>query len=141
MEDMTTRKTTVGSVLAAMVVLAALGGCGADSPTGPSTLQVEELTVGTGATAVAGDVVTVRYVGMFLDGRVFDPGAQPITFQVGAGVLIPGFEQGVLGMRVGGRRRITIPSSLAYGAQGFPPTIPPNTALRFDIDLVAIAGK
>ena len=55
--------------------------------------------------------------------------------------FIPGFEQGIVGMKVGGRRRMTIPSSLAYGSQGRPPAIPPNTPLRFDLELVAIAGK
>lgn len=125
----------------AVVGLVALIGCGGDdTPAGPTTLQTEDLTVGTGATAAVGDTVTVNYVGMFLDGRVFDPGAQPITFRIGSGSLIPGFEQGVVGMRVGGKRRVTIPSDLAYGARGQGP-IPPNTPIRFEIDLRAIAGK
>ena len=129
----------------AVVFLAALVGCsdGGTSaiPEGPTTLQIEDVTVGTGATAAVGDTVSVRYAGTFLDGRVFDPGPGPITVRLGAGQVIPGFEQGIVGMKVGGRRRITIPSSLAYGSQGRPPAIPPNTPLRFDLELVAIAGK
>jgi peptidylprolyl isomerase len=128
----------------AVVFLAALMGCGggnSSTPEGPTSLQIEDITVGTGATAAVGDTVSVRYAGSFLDGRFFDPGPGPITVTLGAGRVIPGFEQGIVGMRVGGKRRITIPSSLAYGSAGSPPAIPPNTPLRFDLELVAIAGK
>ncbi len=134
-----------GRLLFATIVLA-LAGCGggqessSDTPSGPTSLQVEDITVGTGATAAVGDTVTVNYVGTFLDGRVFDPGAAPISFRIGASQVIPGFEQGVVGMRVGGKRRLTIPSSLAYGPSGQGP-IPPNTPIRFEVTLVSIAGK
>ena len=134
----------------AVVGLAALMACGggngpSDTPTGPTSLQIEAVVVGTGATVVAGDTITINYVGTFLDGRVFDqstPG-QPVTFPrpIGVGNFIPGFDQGLLGMKVGGRRKLTIPSSLAYGSAGVPPTIPPNTPLAFDVTLVAIVGK
>jgi FKBP-type peptidyl-prolyl cis-trans isomerase len=131
----------------ALLALAVLPACSpSDSPTGPSgpaTLQVTEVTVGTGATAVSGDTVTVDYIGSFLDGRVFDSSfsrGTPFTFQLGANAVIPGFEQGVLGMRVGGRRQVVIPSNLAYGSTGNGP-IPPNTPIQFQIDLVSIAGK
>lgn len=131
--------------LLAVVGLVALMACGGGdstaTPSGPTSLQIEDLTVGTGATAAVGDTVSVGYIGTFLDGRVFDPGPGPITFQIGAGRVIPGFEQGIIGMRVGGKRRITVPSALAYGSAGNPPTIPPNTPLRFEVTLVAIAGK
>ena len=132
--------------LLAVVGLAALMACGggngaSDTPTGPTTLQIEDITVGTGATAAVGDTVTVNYVGTFLDGRVFDPGTAPITFRIGAAQVIPGFEQGMVGMRVGGKRRLTIPSALAYGSQGAGNTIPPNTPIRFEVTLVSIAGK
>jgi FKBP-type peptidyl-prolyl cis-trans isomerase len=112
-------------------------------PTGPSTLETQDLVVGTGATAVNGDTVSVFYTGSLLNGQVFDTnvGGTALTFPLGQGRLIAGFEQGILGMRVGGKRRMTIPASLAYGSQGRPPQIPPNAALQFDVDLVAIAGK
>ena len=136
--------------LLAVVGLAALMACGggngaSDVPTGPTSLQIEDVVVGTGPTVVAGDTITINYVGTFLDGRVFDqsPAGQPVTFPrpIGQGNFIPGFDQGLLGMKVGGRRKLTIPSSLAYGSAGAPPTIPPNTPLAFDVTLVGIAGK
>ena len=137
--------------LLAVVGLAALMACGGGStgasntPTGPTSLQIEDVVVGTGATVVAGDTITINYIGTFLDGRVFDqstPG-QPVTFPrpIGVGNFIPGFDQGLLGMKVGGRLKLTIPSSLAYGSAGAPPTIPPNTPLAFDVTLVGIVGK
>jgi FKBP-type peptidyl-prolyl cis-trans isomerase FkpA len=130
------------SAAAAVLALVALAGCsGEDTPTGPTEVTIQELTVGTGAgPAAAGNTVTTHYTGMFTSGQVFDSsvGREPITFTLGAGQLIPGFEQGVVGMRVGGRRRVTVPPSLAYGSQGRPPQIPPNSTLIFDIELVAI---
>jgi FKBP-type peptidyl-prolyl cis-trans isomerase len=131
------------------MVLFSMVGCGSgteapsDGGGGPTTLQTEDTLVGTGATAVTGDTLTVNYVGMFLDGRVFDSSAaagRPFTFRLGAGQVIAGWDQGIPGMRVGGKRRLTIPSSLAYGPQGSGP-IPPNTPIRFDVELVSIAGK
>ncbi len=132
--------------LSAVVIFSMVGcGSGTEEPTpptnGPSTLQIEDITVGTGDTARNGDTVTVHYIGSFLDGRVFDSSVarnQPYQFRLGAGQVIPGFDQGVAGMRVGGKRRLTIPSSLAYGSQGSPPTIPPNTPIRFEVDLLAL---
>jgi FKBP-type peptidyl-prolyl cis-trans isomerase len=129
-------------VMAAVVAAAGCSGGQSDVPTqqGPTTLQIEDLVVGTGATAVAGDTITVNYVGTFLDGRVFDQN-NGISFQVGVGKLIKGWDQGIPGMKVGGKRRLTVPSDLAYGAAGAPPTIPPNTPLRFEVTLVGIVGK
>jgi FKBP-type peptidyl-prolyl cis-trans isomerase len=127
------------------VVVAALlaAACGSDNntaPTGPqvTTLVIEDVVVGTGATAVSGDTLTVRYVGTFLDGRQFDAGS--FSFRLGAGAVIAGFDQGLVGMRVGGRRRLTIPADLAYGSRG-QGSIPPNTPLRFEVELLSIAGK
>jgi FKBP-type peptidyl-prolyl cis-trans isomerase FkpA len=118
-----------------------LASCGtAEEPTGPTQLVVEDVTVGTGATAAAGDLVTLHYVGTFLDGRVFDSSVSrnsPFTFRLGTGAVIAGFDQGVTGMRVGGKRRLTIPPNLAYGAQG-QGSIPPNATLRFEIDLLSL---
>jgi peptidylprolyl isomerase/FKBP-type peptidyl-prolyl cis-trans isomerase FkpA len=129
----------------ATVSLLGVVACGSDNnnnPAGPSSLVTDDVTVGTGAAAANGDTVTVNYTGTFLDGRVFDSsvGKAPLTFRIGAAQLIPGFEQGVVGMRVGGRRRVTIPPELAYGSAGRDP-IPPNTTIRFEIDLLSIAGR
>jgi peptidylprolyl isomerase len=113
----------------------------------PSNLVVEDLIVGKGKKAASGDLVSVRYVGVLFDnGKEFDaswkgkgPG-QPFQFPLGAGQVIPGWDQGVLGMKVGGRRKLIIPADLAYGAQGYPPSIPANAALIFDIDLKQVGG-
>jgi FKBP-type peptidyl-prolyl cis-trans isomerase len=142
--DLVTRRSSVNRFLT-VVFLAALIGCGGDTgstPDGPTSLQIEDVTVGTGATLAAGDTMTVNYVGTFLDGRVFDQAsAFTFPFPIGVGRFIAGFDQGLIGMKVGGKRRLTIPSNLAYGSAGAPPTIPPNTPLRFEVDLLAIAGK
>ena len=127
----------------------ALAGCGGgNSTTSPSTgggsLVIDDLVVGTGATAATGDTVTVNYIGTFTNGTKFDSSYdrnQPFTFRVGAGQVIAGWDQGVPGMKVGGKRRLTIPPSLAYGSAGVPPTIPGNATLIFEIDLLSIAGK
>jgi peptidylprolyl isomerase len=108
----------------------------------PSRLVAQDLIVGKGKKAATGDLVSVQYVGVLFDnGKEFDaswkgkrPG-QPFQFQLGGGQVIPGWDQGVAGMRVGGRRKLIIPPDLAYGAQGYPPDIPANAALIFDIDL------
>jgi peptidylprolyl isomerase len=108
----------------------------------PSTLQVQDLIVGKGKTARTGATVSVKYVGvLFENGKEFDASwkggkGQTFQFPLGGGQVIPGWDQGVAGMKEGGRRKLIIPPDLAYGAQGFPPDIPPNAALIFDIDLV-----
>ena len=113
----------------------------------PSELAVQDLIVGDGRRARSGDLVSVQYVGvLFENGRQFDaswdgnrPG-QAFQFPLGGGQVIPGWDQGVVGMREGGRRKLIIPPDLAYGAQGFPPDIPPNATLIFDIDLEQVGG-
>jgi len=127
-------------VISALLTLAACGGDSTTGPTDSGTIQTQDLVVGTGATAAVGNVVTVNYTGMFTNGTVFDSsvGRTPIQFQLGAGQVIPGFEQGIVGMKVGGKRRITIPPSLGYGSAGRPPTIPGNSTLVFEVDLVSI---
>jgi FKBP-type peptidyl-prolyl cis-trans isomerase FkpA len=132
--------------LSAVVVFSMVAsGCGGgdDSPTGPEApLSTQDLVLGTGATAVAGDVLTVHYIGSLQNGTVFESsyGRQPYTFQLGARQVIAGWDQGIPGMRVGGKRRLVIPPSLAYGSQGQGP-IPANATLQFDVELVSIAGK
>jgi peptidylprolyl isomerase len=108
----------------------------------PSRLVAQDLIVGKGTQARSGDLVSVQYVGVvFRTGKEFDASwkgsrrGQPFRFNLDAGQVIPGWDQGVAGMRVGGRRKLIIPPDLAYGEQGFPPDIPPNATLIFDIDL------
>ena len=128
-----------------LLTLAACGGGGdsATTPTGGGTLVVEDLVVGTGATAAVGDTVTVNYVGTLTNGTKFDSSydrGQTFSFRIGTGQVIAGWEQGVPGMKVGGKRRLTIPPSLGYGNQAVG-SIPANSTLLFDVDLVSIAGK
>lgn len=107
----------------------------------PTKLETKEIIKGTGAEAKSGDAVTVNYVGvLYKTGKVFDASwkrNETFPFTLGKGQVIPGWEQGVIGMKVGGRRELIIPASLAYGAKGSPPTIPPNEALVFVVDLLS----
>jgi len=101
---------------------------------------VEDLIEGTGPAAESGQEVSVQYVGVdYKTGKEFDASwdrGQPFTFQLGAGMVIPGWDQGIEGMKVGGRRQLTIPPELAYGPQGQPPVIAPNATLVFVVDLI-----
>jgi len=113
-------------------------------PTGPlpSKLVVKDLVTGTGATAQAGDTVSVHYVGVSMVNRKqFDASwdrGQPFTFPLGGGQVIPAWDQGVVGMKVNGRRELIVPPDLGYGAQGQPPAIAPNDTLVFVIDLLRV---
>lgn len=106
-----------------------------------SGLYMRDDTVGTGATAEPGDSISVNYTGWFPDGTKFDssldPGRQPLEFKLGVGRVIPGWDEGVQGMKVGGVRSLIIPPQLAYGASGIGP-IPPNAILVFRVELLAI---
>ena len=108
----------------------------------PAGLQIEDLKEGDGATARTGDTVTVHYVGVsYSTGKQFDASwdsGEPFTFPLGAGQVIPGWDQGVAGMKVGGRRRLTIPPELGYGEPGQPPDIAPNETLIFVVDLLEV---
>lgn len=132
-----------------LLVAAACGG-GGDAPAAPTVnvpYSQTDLTVGTGAEAVSGRTVSVNYTGWLYDpnapdnkGTQFDSsiGRGPFSFTIGSGSVIRGWDQGVPGMRVGGRRRLVIPPALGYGSQGFPPVIPPNATLIFDIELLGV---
>ncbi|MDQ3850575.1 MAG: FKBP-type peptidyl-prolyl cis-trans isomerase [Actinomycetota bacterium] len=110
----------------------------------PTKLVTDDVVEGKGRAARAGDTVSVRYVGVsYSTGRQFDAswdkGRKPFTFPLGVQRVIPGWDQGIPGMRVGGRRTLIIPPELAYGAEGAPPDIAPSETLIFVIDLVRIS--
>jgi peptidylprolyl isomerase len=108
----------------------------------PTKLVTKDIIVGTGPEAKAGDSVTVNYVGvLYKGGKEFDSSwkrNEPFTFTLGKGQVIQGWDQGVAGMKVGGRRELIIPAELAYGKRGSPPTIPPSAALVFVVDLLGV---
>ena len=108
----------------------------------PKQLVTNDLEEGSGAEAKAGDEITVQYVGVnYKNGKEFDSSwsrSEPFTFTLGEGYVIPGWEEGFEGMKVGGRRELIIPPDLGYGSTGSPPTIPPNETLVFVVDLEAV---
>jgi FKBP-type peptidyl-prolyl cis-trans isomerase FkpA len=135
------------AVFGCLVLCMAAAGCG-DPPVAPTTVPFSQadLSVGTGTEATSGKVLTVNYTGWLYDatkpdlkGLQFDTsvGTTPFTFTLGAGQVIPGWDQGIPGMKVGGARRLVIPSSLAYGAIRRGP-IPPFSTLVFEIDLLDV---
>ena len=151
-----------GALLAVVVVVVLVGRSGSGSgsdltdtstkpvvevPSGPppKKLEVKDIVTGDGAEAQVGQEVTVQYVGVdYETGEEFDTSwddPQPFQFQLGSGAVIKGWDQGVLGMKVGGRRELIIPPGLAYGAQGQPPAIGPNATLVFVIDLVSVGAS
>jgi len=138
--------------LVTFVLAPLLGGCGLltagavkvappDEVRSASGLVWSDERVGSGAEARPGDHVVVNYAGQLLDGTVFDSTYQrgePLRFQVGGGGIMRGLDEGVVGMRVGGRRKLTIPPALGYGERGVPPVVPPNATLEFDVELVTV---
>jgi FKBP-type peptidyl-prolyl cis-trans isomerase FkpA len=104
-------------------------------------LEVEELEIGTGVACKAGDFVSMHYTGWLTNGKKFDSSVdrdEAFGFKLGVGQVIPGWDQGVDGMQVGGKRKLTIPSKLAYGEMGAGNVIPPSATLIFDVELLAI---
>ncbi len=140
-------------LFASLLLIAPIAGCGDDSPTSPSVglavpFSTRDLTVGTGQEAMNGDRVTVHYTGWLYDanapdnkGTQFDSSVsrgEPFVFVLGARQVIQGWDRGILGMRVGGRRVIVIPPELGYGEAGSPPVIPSNATLLFEVELLSI---
>ena len=105
-----------------------------------SGLKYWDIKVGTGAEAKAGSKVKVHYTGWLTNGKKFDSsiGSAPFEFTIGRGEVIKGWDEGVTGMKVGGKRQLQIPPDLAYGEDGHPPQIPPNSTLIFDVQLVSV---
>ena len=139
----------LASVLLPALVALALPACKTAEPSGPveevlsqytDELQIEDVLKGTGETAVAGMHLTVHYTGWLTDGRTFDSsvGKDPLVFKLGARQVIKGWDQGLLGMKVGGKRKLTIPPRLAYGdtTSG---GIPAGSTLIFEVELLAVA--
>ncbi|MBK6315466.1 MAG: FKBP-type peptidyl-prolyl cis-trans isomerase [Blastocatellia bacterium] len=112
-----------------------------DSSVNPTDLVIEEMTLGDGAEAVPGGWVTVHYTGWLTNGTKFDSSMdrnEPFGFKLGAGQVIVGWDRGVSGMKVGGKRKLTIPAHLGYGARGAGGVIPPNAVLVFEVELLGV---
>jgi FKBP-type peptidyl-prolyl cis-trans isomerase len=136
-------------VLALCVAAASVAACSKNPDAGASAsaaapqagaLQIEDVKIGDGAVAAKGKTVAVHYTGTLTDGKKFDSSldrGQPITFPLGSGMVIKGWEQGIEGMRVGGKRKLTIPPALGYGERGKGP-VPPNATMIFDVELVSV---
>lgn len=109
----------------------------------PGGLKVEDMVVGTGAEAVAGATVSVHYTGRLTDGKKFDSSfdrGEPFSFRLGAGYVIKGWDEGVVGMKVGGKRKLTIPPELGYGSADVGGgLIPPNSTLMFEVELLTVS--
>jgi FKBP-type peptidyl-prolyl cis-trans isomerase FkpA len=158
--DMNIKKTVSFLSVALVAALVSLSACtkkdeaqptGAETssaPTGGSDmaanvteLKIEELKTGEGKEAKAGQSVSVHYTGWLTNGTKFDSSLDrkaPFSFNLGAGMVIPGWDQGVAGMKVGGKRKLTIPSHLAYGERGAGGVIPPNSTLVFEVELLEV---
>jgi hypothetical protein len=112
-----------------------------EAPKVVTETEIVEVLKGNGPEAVVGKMVTVHYTGKLTNGTKFDSSLDrnsPFTFQLGSEQVIPGWEKGVAGMKVGGKRKLTIPSKDGYGERGAPPVIPPNSTLVFDVELLDV---
>lgn len=138
-------------MLAVALCMALVAGCGASGNkednaegkqvTTASGLKYTDMKIGTGASPVAGKQVTVHYTGTLEDGTKFDSSVdrgQPFQFTIGVGQVIKGWDEGVMSMKVGGKRKLVIPAELGYGASGAGGVIPPNATLIFDVELLSV---
>lgn len=123
---------------------AAASAAAAENAAPPGKMEIKEVSPGKGPEAKEGDTVSVHYTGKLTDGKEFDSSkksGKPLDFVIGQHRVIKGWEQGITGMKAGQKRTLTIPPDLAYGPRGFPPVIPPNATLVFDVELVKIEPK
>jgi FKBP-type peptidyl-prolyl cis-trans isomerase FkpA len=133
----------IGAIIGGLVILIALlvynNLSGGEPQATESGLIVEDLSVGSGAAAIIGDTLSVHYTGWLEDGTQFDSsvGGEPFEFELGAGNVIAGWDEGLVGMQAGGKRKLVIPPDLAYGSNGAGP-IPPNATLTFEVELLEI---
>jgi len=145
MEASLMKRFAIGLFLGSLCLLVAQPAPAQDKKEGQvvttaSGLKYEDLKEGTGSAAKKGDVVQVNYTGWLTNGKQFDSsvGRGPFTFPLGAGRVIKGWDEGVVGMKVGGKRKLTIPPDLAYGKRGAGGVIPPDATLIFEVDLLQI---
>lgn len=134
-------RSTDSSEEAAKVESNSPANAGTIGDTAVTELKIEDLKVGDGKEAVAGKTVSVHYTGTLVDGKKFDSSVdrgQPFLFPLGQGRVIQGWDKGVQGMKVGGKRKLTIPPAMGYGAQGAGGVIPPNATLLFDVELLEV---
>lgn len=137
------------AVAIVLYIILGSGGSSTSAPTGgpdgavtaKSGLKYIDEVVGSGETPKPGQMVTVHYTGTLESGTKFDSSVdrgQPYSFKIGSGSVIPGWDEGIMTMKVGGKRRLIVPPSLGYGAPGRPPTIPPNATLIFEVELLNV---